>query len=739
MKKLAAVFCVLCLALTQALAEPEFVGSQACAGCHVKAYSDWQGSQHQQAMQHASAQTVLGDFANARFIYNGVESVFFQKDGRFFVTTDGPSGTLETFAIAYTFGVDPLQQYLIELPDGRVQALSIAWDSRPKEQGGQRWMHLYPDEKVSHKDALHWSAPSQNWNYMCADCHSTHVQKGFDEKTKRFNTRFSEISVGCEACHGPASEHLKWAKGDSTLAHQGLALQLNDYQGATWRRELDALTATRSTPNTERQEQQVCAQCHSRRQQIQEGFAAGKNFFDHYRPALLTDDLYHLDGQQKEEVFISASFAQSKMHEKGVTCSNCHEPHTQQLRAQGNALCSQCHAPKAFDTPKHHFHPKGVECVSCHMPETTYMVIDARRDHQLSIPRPDLTKSLGVPNACQQCHADQTDDWAVAAIAKAHPKARERHFANIWAQATQVPDALNELAELINDPTLPEMIRASSSARLSPRTPKQWQAQAKALTDPSPLVREAAIEAFATLEPTARIEAIAPLLSAKERSVRTAAARVLVGLSMPKVHQEAFAKALGEYEAALALNADRADAQSAKASMLRKQGKLAQAITALEAAIGQDRFYAPAYAELADIYRTQYQEAKVKQVLEQGLLHNPQAPLLHYLQGLYWVRAKDLKQAQQALAQAHQWAPNDARFGLTLVLALKDTEPSKALSVCESLLSAHPTHQQLLWLGATLALPVDKHKAQGYLSRLKALNPAASEVQALEAALKQAP
>ena len=163
-------------------------------------------------MDHATDKTVLGDFSDATFDYYGVKSRFFRKDGKFFVETDGPDGKLAVFEVKYTFGVDPLQQYLVEFPDGRLQALSLAWDSRPKQQGGQRWFHLYPNEDIKHDDVLHWTKLNQNWNFMCAECHSTGVHKNYDAANDRFATTWSEISVGCEACHGQGSQHVAWAQ-----------------------------------------------------------------------------------------------------------------------------------------------------------------------------------------------------------------------------------------------------------------------------------------------------------------------------------------------------------------------------------------------------------------------------------------------------------------------------------------------------------------------------------------------
>jgi hypothetical protein len=189
-----------------------FVGSKTCAGCHRAEAELWHVSQHKQAMDHATDKSVLGDFSNGTFNYYGVKSRFFRKDGKFLVETDGPDGKLATFEVKYTFGIDPLQQYLVEFPDGRLQVLSLAWDSRPKEQGGQRWFHLYPDEEIKHDDILHWTKLNQNWNFMCSECHSTGVRKNYDAANDRFDTTWAEISVGCETCHGQGSHHVAWAR-----------------------------------------------------------------------------------------------------------------------------------------------------------------------------------------------------------------------------------------------------------------------------------------------------------------------------------------------------------------------------------------------------------------------------------------------------------------------------------------------------------------------------------------------
>src|SRR5262245_38466383 len=195
-----------------------YVSGQTCAGCHREQHERWKASDHALAMQPADAKAVLGNLQGATFAKDGVTSTFLMRDGQYWVRTDGPDGALRDYRIAYTFGIRPLQQYLVESRGGRYQALTIAWDSRPATAGGQRWFDLYPGEKIPHGDVLHWTAPAQNWNSMCADCHSTNLQRHYRLAEDRFDTTWTDVSVSCEACHGPGSRHVAWAHAGARAA-----------------------------------------------------------------------------------------------------------------------------------------------------------------------------------------------------------------------------------------------------------------------------------------------------------------------------------------------------------------------------------------------------------------------------------------------------------------------------------------------------------------------------------------
>lgn len=516
--------------------DAQFVGSQSCADCHKAEHGEWLQSQHKSAMQEPDASAVLGRFDGVAFQAGATENVFSRKDGKFLVRAEGPDGKSAEFLVKYVFGIYPLQQYLLELPGGRLQAFNIAWDSRPAAQGGQRWFDLYPGRKLQPGDPLHWSGIDQNWNYQCAWCHSTNLRKNYDPVARRFSTTFSEISVGCEACHGPASKHLQWAaKPDAAIARYGFEASFDWRAGVTWS-EAGKGTAVRSGPAASDKEALVCAGCHARRQQFDDDPRAVSHFYDAFRPVTLDEGLYHADGQQREEVYNFGSFMQSRMHARGVTCSDCHNPHSGKLRLAGNETCAQCHSAAVFDAPAHHHHAQGsvgAQCVNCHMPTTTYMGVDARHDHSMRIPRPDRTISLATPNACNQCHADRTAAWAVEAVKSwgAGAKPGAQSFAEAFQRAdVDAPGAGAALAGLVEDENQSAIARASALQQFA-RAPTQaaLTLARRAVSDKDPIVRAAAIAIIANADAGAKREALAPLLLDATRLVRMDAARALAG------------------------------------------------------------------------------------------------------------------------------------------------------------------------------------------------------------------
>jgi predicted CXXCH cytochrome family protein len=697
------------------LAAPAFVGTEVCAGCHEAETKLWRTSQHALAMDHATDKSVLGDFSGATFDYYGVHSRFFRKDGKFLIETDGPDGKLDVFEIKYTFGVDPLQQYLVELPGGRLQALSLAWDARPKANGGQRWFHLYPNEEVRHDDVLHWTKLNQNWNFMCAECHSTGVRKNYDAAHDRFATTWAEISVGCEGCHGQGSRHVAWAQdqkswwpfGKANDKDMGLLVRFAERDRVTWHRDPVTDQPERSVaPAVLRKEVETCGLCHGRSGEFSEDWVPGHWLSDTHAVSLLSRGLYQVDGQMLDEVYNYGPFKQSKMFAAGVTCSDCHEPHGAKLRVSGDGLCLQCHAEK-YAAATHHHHEAAnptVSCASCHMPRRTYMVVDIRHDHSFRIPRPDVSAKLHTSNACNDCHADKSPEWATSAIERWHGPKREgfQHYAEAFDAAwTGKVDAAARLAEVAKDGNTSAFVRASALTELASRiSPANIDLARSGLSDPDPMVRIAALDTFQSV-PAAQIwQLVSPLLSDPVRGVRIAATFLLAGAplaSIPAADRERFEQATAEFIAAQRLNADRPEARAMLGSFDAKRRLLADAESEFKAALALNPQYIPAATNLADLYRQLNRDNDGEQVLRAAIATSAGDASLHHALGLALVRQKRYDEALEELRKATDDDPAQPRFAYVYAVALHSTgRTAEALTVLKNILRHRPDEQNTL-------------------------------------------
>jgi len=746
---------VLCWQSAASGAGPDYVGSAHCAVCHTEETRRWQGSHHDLAMAEPGKATVLGDFNDVEFTAHGVTSRFYRKDADFFVRTDGPDGTLQEYRIAYTFGWHPLQQYLIEFPNGHIQALGIAWDSRKREEGGQRWFHLYPNEQMDYRHPQHWTARDQTWNYQCAECHSTDLKKNYNVVNNSYRTSWSEINVACEACHGPASEHVSWAQAAAQHPDKqaggdnGLVVDLADPDAATW--TIDAATGKpgRSQPRTQHSQIQLCARCHSRRGQIWEDYAYGKPLGNTHRLSLLDQQLYFPDGQIKDEVYVYGSFIQSKMYAAGVTCSNCHDPHSLKLHAEGNALCAACHLPTRYDTPTHHHHQpdgEGAACTACHMPQRVYMVNDWRADHSMRVPRPDLSTGLETPNACNHCHTDKSSVWAADAVAGWYPESKQRgpHFGEVLqAAANSTPDAANRLLAIAADDAEPGIVRATALDRLRAvaRSDQLFTLQ-RLLGDDDPLVRGAAVRFLETTDVRTRVDQGWPLLDDPDRTVRLEATHLLASLMrqrLPDKFREQLTRAVEEYALSQQVNADRPESHLNLGLIAVAVGDAPQAERAYRTALRLDPGFAPAYVNLADLYRQQRRDRDGEKVLRSGIDASADDAGLRHALGLLLVREKRLGEALPYLRQAAESTPQQARYAYVYALALQGTgEVTRAIGVLEQAADRHPADRGILVALATQYRDLgDLPKATAYADRLVEHYPDDAQARALRAELEQ--
>lgn len=672
------------------------VDEQQCEGCHAAQVKDWQGSHHQLAMEEARADTVLGDFANQSFS-DGVETTrFFRKNDQFWVNTPGPDGQPADFRVAYTFGIAPLQQYLIEVPGGNLQALGVAWDVEK-----QRWFHLYPGQGVNFKDELHWSRPQQNANFMCIECHTTGYKRNFDAKNGTYASHWQALGVGCQACHGPASRHLEWAAKPDADTKRGFDVALS---------QADTLTQV-----------ETCGRCHARRAPLGDGFSAHKRLMDDYLPSPLTAALYELDGKIKDEVFEYGSFTQSKMFAKGVRCSNCHNPHSAELKAPGNAVCLQCHNPsgktalpgidgaglqaKNYDSPEHHKHRSGEagsQCVDCHMPGKFYMGNDYRHDHGFTLPNPERALRLGTPDACLGCHKSTTSARIVEQFRLWYGPQKNgspRYDESLWLIRNGKPGASRALYAMLDSKDLPAIRRATLLAEL-PSFPSQraLQVAARNLADDAPQVRLAAAEALSALmPPEQRLTLLAPLLSDPVRAVRIDAAHALLGLSDQQLgpQQTRWGRAIAEYEQVQKDLADRAEANLNLAMLYQAQGRSALVEPYLRDALTRDPDFLPALVALMQWLDGNFRMSEAQALLDDALQRHPKSALLHHAKGLALIRRGERDAGIAALGDAARLEPNNGQYGYVYAIALHDSGSAPAaIKELERLLEGQPNDRQ---------------------------------------------
>ena len=667
---------------TMAHSPADYVGASACNECHEQQWNAWQGSHHDLALQQANPDSVLANFAGE---YH--DAAFSRVKDEFVIKPDAETPEL---SVRYTFGAEPLQQYVVEAEPGHFQVLPTPWDTRDAQDGGQRWYELYPGNFPT-DDPMHWRGRASNWNGMCADCHSTRVEKGYDPATRSYRTTYVEEDVACEACHGPASRHIEAARTGRPL--DGLLADMSSQQGQI----------------------NGCAQCHSRRSQFREGFEPGQSFFDFYQPSLLSAGLYHDDGQILDEVYEYGSFLQSKMHLQGVTCSNCHDPHRATLKFDGNATCTQCHNPAArpdfptlkaanYDTPDHHFHKQGSEgsaCVSCHMPAVTYMDVDVRHDHSFRIPRPDLSEEIGVPNTCNGCHTDRTASWAKEIIEVRFGE-RPDHYGNAFAAARRGDaEAESPLVALAADEDVSIMVRATALSLLSNLQSGDSLATLNALweaKDGHPLLRLGMTLGAAGLSPQRQWQIVSPLLDDKHLAVRNAAFSALLPLANDAEVREQLRAYLPGYLAAQTLTLDFPGTQVNLANTHAAFGDTAASELALHEALALQPNFIPALLNLADLYRATQRDGDGEELIKRAMAAMPEAANPVFSYAMWLTRQKRSATALDHFQRAAELAPDEPQYGYTLAVALNGSgQGDEAVDKLTSMLERWPGNNDLLY------------------------------------------
>lgn len=688
-------------------------GDEVCQSCHRTEYESWSLSDHARAMAEANDETVLGDFSGVTVSHHGVR-VDFRRNGEAFeaVITEA-GGEPEIHRVAYVFGHSPLQQYLVPMGDGKYQVLPFAWDSRSKAEEGQRWFPNYPNETLTASDRLHWTGPLQNWNGMCADCHSSGLERRYDAANNRFDTRYTSVNVSCSSCHAEARRHAAamLSDGSSAAGNDSWKDELVDalrQEGGFKRSESMATAYWTGAQPRKRPEIEVCAACHSLREPLTDGIHVGKAYLDQFTPSLLDDPLYFADGQIREEVYVWGSFLQSRMYQLGVSCLDCHDSHSMAVKVKGNGLCTQCHDAKVFDRPDHHHHTvgrEGSQCVDCHMPTRTYMTVDPRRDHGFKVPRPELSVVTGAPNPCTTCHSGKENSWASGVIEHWFPERRTRSTAPVTIHRARQgdPAARPGLAKLAGDPNEPEIVRATALSLIpNVASPSLERLAAAALKSAEPLIRIGAIRGVAAMPAEERHRLVSPLLKDEFKAVRIEAARNLLDTPQANLAEPAYGELMG---------VDSASAWRGEGRVNLARHYLARRdFDSLEAsyrqAIDQDPGFVPSRISLAEFLRQTGRAEEGHAILEKAaaaLDHS--APELDHALGLSYVRLRRMKEALGSLKQAAEGAPTNARFTYVYLVALDGSgDRNAAVTGLNSALKVHPFDESLLRLALAWGL-----------------------------------
>lgn len=659
----------------KAIIQEAYVGSQKCNECHENQFNDWKKSDHFYSMQKATAEFVKADFESV-YAADGIDYVFSKTDSSYHVKIT-EAGISNTYLVAYTFGWHPLQQYLLETENGKFQTLRASWDTEKNI-----WFHQNAGTIVEPHDWLSWSQGGQNWNTMCSSCHSTHVQKNYDAQKDSFSTTYKEINVACESCHGSGRGHLLAQESGSKDPYS----------------QLISASHKEKTDN--------CATCHARRTMLEDSGDPEKDFLNRYFPQTLNNAFYEQDGQIKEEDFVYGSFLSSKMHRNHVTCTNCHNPHSNELKAQGNDLCLQCH-DNTYTTNQHTHHPEnsaGAQCINCHMDGKMYMGNDYRRDHSFRIPRPDQSVKYGTSNACNSCHADKDAQWASKNVVKWFGSKRAYHFSDDLIPGSLAEEkSMYHLNNLLRNDSVPEIIRATALDYVQQNgSPEATNILLEALNDKSAIVRQKAYSGLIFFPREYKEQYGMIGLKDPVKSVRVMAFRSVVGVnpnSLDAQSANVWNKVHSEYLTYLKANADFPTGQIMFGEYYQTIGQTNQAVEAYQQALRMDSLLQDAYTNLAIIYSGKNNLTAVDKILSQGLNQFPESPDLLYFMGLNKGAMGNTIQQLEYLGWAFSLQPENVKYAYNYILTLYQSgDKSLAKSKLEKALKLNPQNTRLLEL-----------------------------------------
>ncbi len=692
-----------------------YIGSITCKSCHPKEYQDWKISDHFKAMDLPNDSSVKGNFNNQSLSADGVNSKFYKKADNYYINTQGEDGLNHDYLVKYTFGYFPLQQYLIEFPGGRLQSTRLSWDSRNK-----KWFHQYANQKIPSHDWMNWTGNGQNWNTMCASCHSTNLQKNYDVENDVYKTSFNEINVTCESCHGAGKSHVAYINSDYKNGNKIAGSMIKIAKGTNQILQINN-----------------CAPCHARASSLStDAFNATvqtKEIMDHLIPEIPSSEHYHADGQANDEDYIYTSFAESKMFTRGVMCSNCHNPHSGKLILTGNAACMKCHT-KNYDSPAHTFHQVGTtgsECKNCHMPSKVYMGNDIRFDHTFRVPRPDLSVKYATPNACNNCHQDKSAKWSADAVIKWYGPNRKYHFAEDLIPGANEKDANapKHLIKILNDTSAPAIIQATAANYLrSYQTTESVSALLKSLNHKDAQVRYRALKSLSNFSEENWINNAGFLLNDSVKAVRIAAAELYANLPndrIPVQLNESFTKAKQEFENYLSFQTDFSVGNVMLADYFLKQKNYVGAEKFYLRALKKDGAINYARLNLSAVYNAQNKNTASLNILLEAQKIDPKNDRIYYNLGLLYNEMNDLKGAENSFSKAVELHSSNPRVYYNYgILLQQKRNVAKAESIFLQGLRVDARNPDLYYVLAVLYVQTNQNsKAITPISFLKANYP----------------
>ncbi len=679
---------------------------QDCVSCHKNEYQYWQQSDHAKSMAKADKSSILADFNDVSVSHYGQKALFHQDKTRFLVTISYGQKT-ETFQIKYAFGFYPLQQYLVETAAGKLQVLPFSWDSRTLSEGGQRWYHNYSSEEIRPAGRLHWRQPLQNWNGMCADCHSDGLIRNYNVKKNIFNTQFDNINVGCYSCHGDMNEHSTLQQSIATK--DKVVSPAKDRNEKQWIRKSGEKTAKWQGSPRDNRFMDICFACHSLRSPLTDGIKPDVHYLDQFTPQVLMPPLYHADGQISEEVYVYGSFLQSKMYASGVNCTDCHDQHSMKLKVQGNGICLQCHGAEVYNVKQHHHHPQdsiGAQCTSCHMPDNRYMGVDDRRDHSFKIPHPDVSQQYGTPDLCTECHKGRTTSWSEKQLRDWFGKTQDISTTQNNYYRIQTGGAIEPGDHLliIADEDLSVITRATALQLINRSTNSiQGSVLNTYFTHSEALLRLSAASVANLIPENERARFLVPLLKDKYRAVRVAAARNLISVPLSDKQQVIYDEIYQELLLAMDVNSWRGEGRANRALMELDSGNWESAEKAFQSAINIDPYFESGYLNLAELYRQQSKLKLEKQTLDKAIKLFPDSADLQYSFGLYLVRQKHYHRASFYFEKAVILAPVIEQYAYTYILSLDgEGKTLEAMTKLKEIIHRYGEAQQLKELGQYL-------------------------------------